>query len=138
MRVFVLLYDSGKDSEGIHSIEIQGETIVLMFENKDDAYRYSGLLEAQDFPKPSIEELEREEVEIFCNQAGYTAKYVDTGFVPTTIDDRILIAPPEKKIECPYCNSDEVQVISEFGSTACKAFYKCMDCIETFEYFKCI
>ena len=50
----------------------------------------------------------------------------------------IGIAPPEKKIECPYCNSDEVKVISEFGSTACKAFYKCIHCIETFEYFKCI
>ena len=50
----------------------------------------------------------------------------------------IGIAPPEKKIECPYCDSNEVQVISEFGSTACKAFYKCMHCIETFEYFKCI
>ena len=50
----------------------------------------------------------------------------------------IGIAPPEKQIECPYCNSDEVKVISEFGSTACKAFYKCIHCIETFEYFKCI
>ena len=48
------------------------------------------------------------------------------------------IAPPEKHIECPHCNSDKIKVLSEFGSTACKAFYKCGHCMETFEYFKCI
>ena len=50
MRVFVLLYDAGKDNEGIHSLELAGKTAVLMFENADDAERYAGLLEAQDFP----------------------------------------------------------------------------------------
>ncbi len=55
MHVHVLLYDAGKDTEGIHSLEISGKTIVLMFENKDDAERYAGLLEAQDFPMPTIE-----------------------------------------------------------------------------------
>ena len=37
MNVFVLLYNSGTDKEGIHSIELKGRTIVLMFEDKDDA-----------------------------------------------------------------------------------------------------
>ena len=49
MNIFVLLYNSGTDKEGIHSIELKGRTIVLMFEDKDDATRYCGLLEAQDF-----------------------------------------------------------------------------------------
>ena len=49
MNVFVLLYNSGTDKEGIHSIELKGRTIVLMFEDNDDATRYCGLLEAQDF-----------------------------------------------------------------------------------------
>jgi len=40
MNIFVLLYDSGTDKEGIHSIELKGRTIVLMFEDKDDATRY--------------------------------------------------------------------------------------------------
>ena len=48
------------------------------------------------------------------------------------------IAPPEKYVECPQCNSRNVDIISEFGSTACKAMYKCVDCFEIFEYFKCI
>ena len=60
------------------------------------------------------------------------------------------IAPPEqasskrellfsdRSIACPRCLSTNTQVVSEFGSTACKASYKCSDCLEPFEYFKCI
>ena len=48
------------------------------------------------------------------------------------------IAPPEKNIICPQCNSRDVEVISQFGSTACKALYKCNACLEPFDYFKCI
>ena len=54
MNIFVLLYNLGTEKEGIHSIELGGRTIVLMFEEKDDADRYCGLLEAQDFPQPSV------------------------------------------------------------------------------------
>ncbi len=51
------------------------------------------------------------------------------------------IAPPERRdrpIACPRCESENTQVVSEFGSTACKASYKCLDCLEPFEYFKCL
>ncbi len=48
------------------------------------------------------------------------------------------IAPPIRKISCPHCGTDKIERISEFGSTACKAFYKCNGCLEPFEYFKCI
>ncbi len=53
------------------------------------------------------------------------------------------IAPPrlrneEEKIECPQCGSANVEVISQYGSTSCKALYKCKDCLEPFDYFKCI
>ena len=51
MDIFVLLYNSGTDKEGIHSIELKGRTIVLMFEDKDDATRYCGLLEASSRPQ---------------------------------------------------------------------------------------
>ena len=54
------------------------------------------------------------------------------------------IAAPDKKftialdgIECPLCNSTNTKLISEFGSTACKALYQCSDCKEPFDYFKC-
>ena len=41
-------------------------------------------------------------------------------------------------VRCPRCGSSETTVVSEFGSTACKATWKCDACLEPFEYFKCI
>ena len=43
----------------------------------------------------------------------------------------------EEAIECPQCHSYHTMRISEFGSTACKALYRCEDCGEPFDYFKC-
>lgn len=43
---------------------------------------------------------------------------------------------PESGVECPQCGSDNTTRISEFGSTACKALFKCQDCYEPFDYFK--
>ncbi|MFI5155116.1 MAG: 1,2-phenylacetyl-CoA epoxidase subunit PaaD [Chitinophagales bacterium] len=43
----------------------------------------------------------------------------------------------EEAIQCPRCNSYHTQLISQFGSTACKAMYGCLDCQEPFDYFKC-
>lgn len=43
-----------------------------------------------------------------------------------------------RDVACPRCASLNTTVVSEFGSTACKASYKCNDCLEPFEYFKCI
>jgi len=54
------------------------------------------------------------------------------------------IAAPDKKfmiakdgVECPQCHSVHTKLVSEFGSTACKALYQCNDCKEPFDYFKC-
>jgi ring-1,2-phenylacetyl-CoA epoxidase subunit PaaD len=58
------------------------------------------------------------------------------------------IAPPISKsftieyledlqVECPQCHSKNTHVLSQFGSTACKALFKCEDCKEPFDYFKC-
>ena len=43
----------------------------------------------------------------------------------------------EEAIECPHCNSYHTQLISQFSSTACKAMYRCLECKEAFDYFKC-
>ena len=60
------------------------------------------------------------------------------------------IAPPEKASNsihalfgetlatCPHCGSTETERVSEFGSTACKALYRCTACREPFDYFKCL
>jgi ring-1,2-phenylacetyl-CoA epoxidase subunit PaaD len=50
------------------------------------------------------------------------------------------IAPPSPSLEiaCPQCKSLNTELVSEFGSTACKASRRCCDCLEPFEYFKCL
>lgn len=51
------------------------------------------------------------------------------------------IAPPRPAggpDRCPHCKSQEVERISQFGSTPCKAQWRCKDCLEPFDYFKCI
>lgn len=60
------------------------------------------------------------------------------------------IAPPENEVDksvlfskptivpCPKCNSENTRMISQFGSTACKAHYQCNECLEPFDYFKCL
>lgn len=52
--------------------------------------------------------------------------------------DKSFLTGKGKKVRCPQCKSYHTEVISQFGSTACKALYKCNDCLETFDYFKCI
>lgn len=49
---------------------------------------------------------------------------------------RQLFRPPV--IRCPRCGSSETERVSEFGSTPCKAHYRCVSCLEPFDYFKCI
>jgi len=44
----------------------------------------------------------------------------------------------EEAVTCPRCGSADTARISEFGSTACKALYRCRSCAEPFDYFKCI
>jgi ring-1,2-phenylacetyl-CoA epoxidase subunit PaaD len=50
------------------------------------------------------------------------------------------IAPPGEldatAVSCPHCGSANVQIVSQFGSTACKALYQCKECAEPFDYFK--
>ncbi len=44
----------------------------------------------------------------------------------------------EPVVACPHCGSSETECVSQFGSTACKAHYRCRSCLEPFDYFKCI
>lgn len=52
--------------------------------------------------------------------------------------DKSWLTGKEKNIVCPRCKSHNTRLISQFGSTACKALYQCNDCLEPFDYFKCI
>jgi ring-1,2-phenylacetyl-CoA epoxidase subunit PaaD len=56
----------------------------------------------------------------------------------TTTEDKSWLTGKTKTIACPRCKSTNTKLISQFGSTACKALYQCNDCLEPFDYFKCI
>ncbi|WP_166038970.1 1,2-phenylacetyl-CoA epoxidase subunit PaaD [Sphingosinicella sp. YJ22] len=46
-------------------------------------------------------------------------------------------APGERAVHCPQCGSAETEEISRFGSTPCKALWRCRSCAEPFDLFKC-
>ena len=52
--------------------------------------------------------------------------------------DKGLLMGKARHLKCPLCGSENVTMVSQFGSTACKALYRCNDCKEPFDYFKCI
>ena len=102
------------------------------------------------------------EIELALEREGFRDSKVRTVLSPAWTTDwlsdegkrKLLeygIAPPEKTstskralfsasegVHCPRCKSTHTERVSEFGSTACKALYRCRDCREPFDYFKCI
>jgi len=52
--------------------------------------------------------------------------------------DKRALLDGEKIVKCTHCQSTNTKVISQFGSTACKALFQCQDCLEPFDYFKCL
>lgn len=55
--------------------------------------------------------------------------------------EKFGIAPPQPAggpDRCPHCGGDNLERLSQFGSTPCKAQWRCRDCLEPFDYFKCI
>ena len=57
---------------------------------------------------------------------------------PVGSSDKTALQLEKKAIQCPRCDSNNTQMISQFGSTPCKSLYQCQDCKEPFDYFKCI
>ena len=52
--------------------------------------------------------------------------------------DKEALLGNKKLVKCPQCGSYNTKMVSQFGSTACKAFFQCEDCLEPFDYFKCL
>jgi len=106
-------------------------------------------------------EVIRNSIESALAAAGYKDPKVETVLSPAWTSDWLTdsaraklkdygIAPPahavgnpqhlfrEPQVCCPRCASTQTQKVSEFASTPCKALYRCSNCLEPFEYFKCI
>ena len=52
--------------------------------------------------------------------------------------DKEALFGNKKLVKCTLCGSRNTKLVSQFGSTACKALFKCEDCLEPFDYFKCL
>jgi ring-1,2-phenylacetyl-CoA epoxidase subunit PaaD len=102
---------------------------------------YSGC-PATDFIERNIREA--------LDSAGYRDVAIETELTPPWTTDWISdegreklraygIAPPElaKSATCPRCGSTHTEEVSRFGSTPCKAQWRCKDCLEPFDRFKC-
>lgn len=51
--------------------------------------------------------------------------------------DKKALLGERRALECPHCGSTNTEMIAQFGSTSCKALFRCLDCLEPFDYFKC-
>lgn len=109
---------------------------------------------------PAMKQME-DDVKSALRAAGFSKVSVRTIYQPAWTTDWMTpeakeklreygIAPPEgsadkaaltgkpRNVKCPRCGSSETVMVSQFGSTACKALFKCNNCLEAFDYFKCI
>ena len=75
----------------------------------------------------------------WLSEAG-RGKLLKAGIAPPaeSSGDKRALMGSEPQIQCPQCTSADTEIISEFGSTACKALYRCTNCLEPFDYFKCL
>ncbi|MBM3161441.1 MAG: phenylacetate-CoA oxygenase subunit PaaJ [Bacteroidetes bacterium] len=66
-------------------------------------------------------------------------KLKEYGIAPpeNEVDKSVLFSEPTR-VPCPKCDSTNTRMISQFGSTACKAHYQCNSCKEPYDYFKCL
>jgi len=115
---------------------------------------YSGCPAMQAFEKDIASELRKNNILEFeiktVHSPAWTTDWINDdallklkefGIAPPvkgTQDKGILFGANTKKIQCPQCNSFNTSLKSQFGSTACKAHYTCNECLEPFDYFKCI
>ncbi len=66
-------------------------------------------------------------------------KLKEYGIAPpeNEVDKSVLFSEPTR-VPCPKCDSTDTRMVSQFGSTACKAHYRCNSCQEPYDYFKCL
>ena len=98
-------------------------------------------LEAAGYPDPTVTPvLSPPWTTDWLSEAG-RRKLEEFGIAPpaqATTSKRALLFGEGDEVRCPRCRSASTERVSEFGSTACKALYRCRDCLEPFDYFKCL
>lgn len=152
--------------EGVHDPEIPHVSIVDLgivrrVTAAPDGSRVEAALSPTYSGCPAVLTIELD-AETALRRAGFSEVVVTREMAPAWTTDWITekgrerlriagIAPPvgqaagkgsllgrPAEVACPKCGSTHTEQLSEFGSTACKALYRCRECLEPFDYFKCI
>lgn len=137
-----------KDLGVLRNVELKGNLVIV-----DITPTYSGCPAMKMIEDQIREELHKAGIEKVKVNHVLTPAWT-TDWISDEAKERLRkygIAPPEKTtadkgalmgkkkvLECPRCGSKNTVMISQFGSTACKALFQCNDCKEAFDYFKCI
>mgnify|MGYP001273836245 FL=1 len=99
---------------------------------------YSGCPAMSVIKEEIIQKLESYEISNFQIKTNLSPPWT-TDWMSAEVKNKLKnagIAPPSNQVVCPQCDSLDVKVISNFGSTACKALCKCNNCEEPFHHFK--
>ena len=151
--------------EGIYDPEIPVVNIIEMGIVRNVCFDEAGKLNIEITPTysgcPAMKMIE-DEIKELAAQHGYTDAVIKKVYAPAwttdwlsvetktklknfgisppgkTIDHDFLTSLKTKVVACPYCNSKNTKLTSEFSSTACKSLHFCNECRQPFEHFKCI
>ena len=131
----------------LRDVRLDGETVHVTITPTYSGCPAMGIIELDIATALASAGFEKVEIERRLSPAWTTdwltergrAKLTDYGIAPPvepSTSKRALFA--DVSVSCPRCKSSDTERISEFGSTACKALYRCKACAEPFDYFKCI
>jgi len=133
----------------VRNVELTAEKAIITITPTYTGCPAMKMFEDEIVKKLTSEGIENVEIKMVYSPAWTTAwmsdearqklkKYGIAPPVKGTEDKGVLFEAGPKEVQCPRCDSKNTKLTSQFGSTACKAMYTCKDCLEPFEYFKCI
>lgn len=96
-------------------------------------------MQAQGFPNVKVETVLSPAWTTDWLSENGRRKLKEYGIAPPVDEvDKSLLFAEQTPVPCPICDSKDTKMVSQFGSTSCKAHYQCNDCLEPFDYFKCL
>lgn len=134
-----------KDLGILRDVKLADDTYIVTITPTYTACPAMGMIEDQIKEILSAHGINKVKVELTYKPAWTTdwlsqeakAKLKNYGIAPPNHSSCTKLFSAAEVVVCPQCNSRHTSLISRFGSTACKALYKCEDCKETFDLFKC-
>lgn len=134
-----------KDLGILRDVKLADDTYIVTITPTYTACPAMGMIEDQIKEILSGHGIQKVKVELTYTPAWTTdwlsqeakTKLKNYGIAPPNHSSCTKLFSSSEVVICPQCNSKHTTLISRFGSTACKALYKCEDCKETFDLFKC-